>query len=301
MIRLQLSGQFARSCAALRLLLCVAAFPNLCLAAEAPATRVKLTTSDGVVLFCTYWPSARGKEAAPIVLLHSEGANRSTFQRFGQELQHIGHAVLSVDLRGHGESTHTLQGEQLDLLNTMRPDDVVEQMATRDLRRVREFLTIENNAGRLNLEALSVVAIERSTIVAMRWIINDWNPPADDRRASGGKNIKAMALLSPPFDSEMTDLLEHPDIIAQQTLIIVGKENAAALAAADQVHRTLHANRPPINDGVGEQSLFIGRKEVSEQGARLLEKQFLMDRLIAQFIQARVVRRQEEHYRWSPR
>src|SRR5947209_5052686 len=67
-----------------------------------------LRTEDGVSLHITYFKSNEEKEAPVIVLLHMKDGNRFVWQGkpdgFALKLQANGYAVITVDLRHHGES-----------------------------------------------------------------------------------------------------------------------------------------------------------------------------------------------------
>ena len=60
---------------------------------------LSLTTLDGVVLECTWFPSDRGKEAVPVILLHDWEGNRGEVHNLGVALQKLGYAAIAPDLR----------------------------------------------------------------------------------------------------------------------------------------------------------------------------------------------------------
>ena len=68
---------------------------------------VTLETVDKVSIKGTYWePKEPGKSTVPIILLHGWGGKRQEYDVLGRTLQEqFHHAVLSIDLRGHGGST----------------------------------------------------------------------------------------------------------------------------------------------------------------------------------------------------
>src|SRR5690606_22798195 len=86
----------------------------------APAPEpVQVATKDGVQLTMTYFPAARrrapadAKQTTPVVLLHDHKETRAVFNSLAQQLQappegdemRPAFAALTVDLRGHGDST----------------------------------------------------------------------------------------------------------------------------------------------------------------------------------------------------
>jgi dienelactone hydrolase len=66
---------------------------------------VTLTTSDAVQLKGTYYPPKDTTvKAAALLLLHEAFTNRKVWDSFVKVAQEGGYAVLTVDLRGHGQS-----------------------------------------------------------------------------------------------------------------------------------------------------------------------------------------------------
>ena len=81
-----------------------------------PAEDITLTTKDGVVLHCSWYPGVNEKETVPIILLHGWEEDRHVYKDYALFLQQKhGHAVIVPDLRGHGESTELANGMELDL------------------------------------------------------------------------------------------------------------------------------------------------------------------------------------------
>jgi len=64
---------------------------------------MQITTSDGLVLRGTLY-SAPVRPAPGILMLHMENRDRSSWDLLAQRLQALGYEVLTVDLRGHGDT-----------------------------------------------------------------------------------------------------------------------------------------------------------------------------------------------------
>ena len=79
------------------------------------AEAVQLESRDKVNLAASYFaPKKRGKNPA-VVLVHDAGSDRSKLEGLAEYLQRKGIAVLTVDVRGHGESaTDKLEWAKLD-------------------------------------------------------------------------------------------------------------------------------------------------------------------------------------------
>lgn len=70
----------------------------------APARDLMIDSSDGLLIAGTYWPG-RTPQSPGILLLHGNGASRGAMAANAQWLATRGYAVLTVDFRGHGESS----------------------------------------------------------------------------------------------------------------------------------------------------------------------------------------------------
>ena len=91
-------------------LICAAALPALAADDEEPKLpepeEVTLKTVDNVDIAATYWePKEPDNSTVPIILLHGWEGKRQEFDVLGRILQEqYNHAVISIDLRGHGKS-----------------------------------------------------------------------------------------------------------------------------------------------------------------------------------------------------
>lgn len=155
----------------------------------------KLLTIDGVELAVSYYPSNKGKEAVPVVLLHMTGRNRQDFVSLAVRLQAEGHAVLIPDLRGHGDSTRR-RGQSAALTSDNLTRIAYQKMVRCDMLRLKQFLLKENNDGKLNIEKLTLVGAELGAAVALSWTYLDWIIPTEGNKKMG-QDVKALVLVSP--------------------------------------------------------------------------------------------------------
>ena len=72
--------------------------------ATAPARDVRLRTADGLTITASYWPGA-SPNAPAVLLLHGNGASRAAMAQTATWVARQGYAALTVDFRGHGESS----------------------------------------------------------------------------------------------------------------------------------------------------------------------------------------------------
>jgi len=171
---------------------------------------VVLRTKDNLALRATYYQSARGKDAAVVVLLHMKDGNRFIWQSeggFANRLQKEGYAVLTVDLRGHGESRGdgaggVAQGDKKNRRDLKKGDLVA--MYEGDMEAVNKFLLERHQAEEFNMNKTAFIGPEMGATVAVYAAFRDWNKPphADAPADSGrqtprGQNVRALILLSP--------------------------------------------------------------------------------------------------------
>jgi pimeloyl-ACP methyl ester carboxylesterase len=88
--------------------------------------RVSFLTDDKVLIVGTYYaPQTTATSSAnAIILLHMLGHNRNDWNGFASTLSNKtnGYAILSIDLRGHGEST-SQNGNTILSFQSFTPDD----------------------------------------------------------------------------------------------------------------------------------------------------------------------------------
>ncbi len=154
---------------------------------------VVLETSDDLKLVGSFYPPRSKKKNAPApaaLLVHDAGANREQLDAIAQRLQKSGFGVLTLDLRGHGESrTDDIDWSTLD----ERGRASLWQLAPRDLEAAASWLLGQKGIHSTNLSLVGYRA--GCALVA--------------RHAEQDENVIGMMLLSPKaqdlgFDVERT-------------------------------------------------------------------------------------------------
>jgi pimeloyl-ACP methyl ester carboxylesterase len=272
-----------------------------------PPEVVSLVTGDGVQLRITYFPSpkragtAEAKQVSPVVLLHDHKATRALFNPLALRLQAIGDApkgaafaVVTVDLRGHGESTRrqTPDGNvtTLDAAKLTKPGLVA--MTTLDMEALRSFLVDKNDAGALNLNKLCIVGTGMGANVAVNWALLDWSTPSLVN-VKQSQDVKALVLISPKwtytglsFQTPMKSRVLKENLA---WLIVYGEQDVKAKADIDRIEKQLERfhPKPPTGAGqpssrlqvVGWKSKLHGATLLTQAGQPLEEKivQFLVE------------------------
>jgi pimeloyl-ACP methyl ester carboxylesterase len=149
---------------------------------------VNFLTDDGVSIIGSYYSplkvvsnaSSSSTTTTPtVILLHMLGRNRSTWNAFASTLsQKEGYAVLSIDLRGHGESVKQNNGNTISF-QSFSPDDYNKMVL--DVKAAKQFLITNKNANPNNI---SIVGASIGANVAINYAAMD-------------PTIKSVVLLSP--------------------------------------------------------------------------------------------------------
>ncbi len=213
-----------------------------------PAPRdVTFTTKDRINLAGTYLGSNLGREAPVIVFLHREGGNRLVWTKgIAPALQQEGYAVITVDLRGHGQSKVDAGANDG---RRRRNDKLVpldyKHMVEFDLEPVKSFMYEDHQAERLNMNKTGLVGAEMGAAVAVWYAMLDWQkPPHPDgigpNRTPRGQDIRAIALLTPenvpglPYPQPLI-VLRNPEWDIH-LLVAVGDQDKKGLREAERIY-----------------------------------------------------------------
>ncbi len=283
---------------------------------------VILKTIDGFSIHCTYFMGGfvqksekevvakPNKEVVPVILLHGFEGNRKELEPLALMLQQMGHAVITLDLRGHGDSSRVElpNGTEKDIdPSRLRAADF--RLMQNDVEAVKKFLLEKNNAGLLNLEMLCLVGAELGGIVATNWIAADWSRQ-DLPAYKQGKYAKAVVVLSPTNSVKGYNAAaawKHPIYLSPgfSLMFVAGKRDAKSSGEAKQVHNRLEKAHPmpeDEKDRVEKQTLFLIEPDTELAGTKLVDPRTRLpvSGAIAQFITLRLVNKHDE-YPWGER
>jgi len=137
----------------------------------------RFVTEDGVEIVGSMWMPESGNAPA-VILLHMLGRTREDWNGFAEELQRNGYAVVSIDLRGHGESVKTKDGKTL---NYKQFTDLDYRNMELDVAPVLQFLREDR---RVDGNRIAIIGASIGANVALKVAASD-------------PDIEAVVLLSP--------------------------------------------------------------------------------------------------------
>lgn len=258
-----------------------------------PPEVVTLATKDGVQLRATYFPAAarkdspQAKQVTPVVLLHDFKSSRSVLTQLALKLQapaeagadHPLFAVVTVDLRAHGDSTKLLSpdGTQADLDASKLAKEGLLSMASLDMEAVRNFLVEKNDAGELNLNKLCLIGSGMGGSVAANWALQDWTAPP---LAVGkqGQDVKAIVLISPRWSymglSMQVPMKFGPLKQNVAWLLMCGGQDAKVKTDLERIEKLLEKSHPTTDRGGTTHRVGLQVVELpsSLQGDKLFNK-----------------------------
>jgi pimeloyl-ACP methyl ester carboxylesterase len=280
----------------------------------AAAEPASLTTRDGVLLKISYFPgnarkgSPQGKQTTPVVFLHDHKGSRAVFAGLIQKLQATAKgegeqpnfAAVTVDLRGHGESTKLANNAQVELNAAKLNKEDLIAMASYDLDAVRNFLVLKNDEGELNLNKLCFVGSGMGASVAANWALTDWSyPPLAIGKQ--GQDVKAIVMISPRWTYNgllMQGPMQFRALKERLAwMIVYGDKDPKFQADAVRINKQLERFHPATDDKGAKRTsgLTVVKLNTRLQGDSLLTQVGLSaDDKIVEFLTKNVAETQQE-------
>ena len=207
--------------------------------AKAESEEINFKTHDGVSLKGKFYPSAKPKDGASIILLHDftfrKGGDSSQdgWEKLALDLQAAGQSVLSFDFRGHGKSVGVTPNFWLQPHNFVLPGAKMPNKPTKinfseftagyypnlvnDIAAAKSFLDIKNDDGEANSSNIIVIGAGEGATLGALWMASEWrrlscevvevvqNTGILNLKAPGPKrvNLKAMPSVDPEGSAQL--------------------------------------------------------------------------------------------------
>ena len=246
-----------------------------------------LPAKDGAEIKITYYKSTAGQDAAVIVMLHGKGGNRQIWKSHAEGFQKNDYAVVTVDLRGHGESAGATGGAATGKKNDSSSPKAKDYaaMVAGDMEAVKKFLFEEHQKKQLNMNKLGIIASDMSTPVAIAYTELDWDKkPYEDAptlalQTPKGQDVQALVLLSPEATAPGLNITKSLGVIRflnRSVMLGVGSKNKADLTAANKMYDLLAPKK--------EEHIEIKRYDTPLEGTNLLGKNLGVEKHMLDFL-----------------
>ena len=210
--------------------------------AEGPQPTIEtLKTKDGVSLRAFYFPTDKGTESIPVILVHEWQGQGSPYVKLVLALNEAGCSVLVPEYRGHGGSKEytDVRGRSQTLDPTAMGRADVAKIVGVDIEAAKQFLKKKNDDGELNLNALVMIGIREGAVFATHFAVTDWRWPSVGRLKQG-QDVKALVLISPEKHIKglsIDSVISDPNLIRLPIMVAVGKTSSEASEATRIVKR----------------------------------------------------------------
>ncbi len=217
-----------------------------------------LSERDKVQLAASYYAPRKSSSRAPgVILVHDAGHDRRQLEDLANYLNRKGFGVLTLDLRGHGESATAASN-----WSTMdeKTREATWAFAGRDLSAAAAFLRRKREIHSANL---SIVAVGAGCSLAVRHAVDD-------------ENARAVVLIDPRAETRgdrlATGLIELEGL---PTLIVVSKERRELATALESEAEKANDDFEFIEVQVLRSSTeeLLGDKRLNNSSASWLKRQ----------------------------
>lgn len=203
---------------------------------------VTLTTEDNWKLSANYYPSENGKA---VILLHDIERKKEDFSSFSAKLAEAKYGVLSLDLRGHGQSINL--GVQKDFKKA-GTDNEFNQMV-RDVNSAVAFLLTKG----IGIEDIYLLGAGLGANVAAKSLIFN-------------QNAAGLILLTPSLKARDVLAMNGLKLYKNPVLVAVSAEDRKAFMEASFIR-----NAAFLSSGEGKVTFLTA---YDKSGAEMLDKYF---------------------------
>jgi pimeloyl-ACP methyl ester carboxylesterase len=275
-----------------------------------------ITTKDGIELAATYFPSGLKQDASVVVFLHGLNGNQLDWGSLPKKLQDAGFAVLTVDLRGHGQSkgttpagdtvetkskTKTKGGKSSVDAGSLKARDYAAMVAF-DMEAVKAFIYAEHQQHKLNMNKMAIVGGGLGATVAVNYAAVDWlKKPHSDGPVGGqtprGQDVRALVLLTPEEATglHLTDAVKTLRTPEFQIAMLfgIGKKDRSDKGQTKKLYD--YAATPKDKN---EDRMYLQEYNSAARGTALLSKNGPLETHITNFLKKHV---QEVNSEWRDR
>lgn len=253
-------------------------------------------TSDGVQLVGTYYPSTVGKEAVPVMIIQDLDEDRKTLHPLALALQEQGCAVVTLDVRGQGDSNKyvkKLPGKndvvEKPIGKLAINKETLRRMVEIDIETFKRFLNRQNNDGKLNVKKLCLVGVGGSgSALATAYANLDCSWASQGQ----GADVRALALVSPRLKSGLASMPSPLPKNLKDLCVYMwyGEEDRLVSKEGEAIAKMFRLQRPGDDKKeVVERLLYEVKVKTRLQGLKLITAEnSIVERHLKKFIEIKL-------------
>ena len=253
-------------------------------------------TSDGIQLVGTYYPSTVGKEAVPVMIIQDLDEDRKTLHPLALALQEQGCAVVTLDVRGQGDSNkfvRKLPGKndvvEKPIGKLSLNKDTLRRMVEIDIETFKRFLNRQNNDGKLNVKKLCLVGVGGSgSALATAYANLDCSWASQGQ----GADVRALALVSPRLKSGLASMPTPLPKNLKDLCVYMwyGEEDRLVAKEGEAIAKMFRLQRPGDDKKeVVERLLYEVKVKTRLQGLKLITAEnSIVERHLKKFIEIKL-------------
>jgi dienelactone hydrolase len=181
-----------------------------------------LETYDGAEISCRFYP-LEGNENPALILLHSLGRSKDDWNQIAPEFQKRGYAILTIDLRGHGNSIN-MKGKSISYKDFDKED---YKNMVYDIGAAYIYL---RNREEVDKSTIGIIGTGLGANLAPLYFIP--NP-----------ELKNLLLISPNMGNpELKTVLFLSRLHNRRTLIITSKDDINSMNVSDRLSKSCAQN-----------------------------------------------------------
>lgn len=197
-------------------------------------TDENLKTEDNIGIKATFYKGS--KDSASIILLHMLDRNRNDWNEFARKLQNIGYNVISIDLRGHGESSLNWKSFSETDFNSM----------VLDVKSAKSFL---RNQGVDN--KIAIIGASIGANIALNYAIQD-------------EEIETIIMLSPGLNYRGVKTEETIKQFKNPVLIVVSEDDSYSADSSKRLNSLSKNSVLKIYQGLEHGTRLFGKTDIDK-------------------------------------
>lgn len=261
---------------------------------------------DGIRLVGDFRKGTADADTVPVIILHGKDETKETMAPLALALSNKGMAVLTPDLRGHGESTKRMVPDfSTGNIPLPREDNNYKASDFNDAEWAKNFddganwftfLVALHNDKLINIRKLVIIGNQWGGTVASHWAKSDWSVSSDRR----GRFTGTLVLISPKEEEcapALKSMRRHP----VHCLIFIGNIPAKVLEDAKKIQGFFNGvSREDDKTAPEDQKAVIISVNTERQGTGLLNADALKaTERIGEYINLRLGKLRPNEDQWQ--